>query len=173
MLYSFKKLGFVFSAVIIILLTVGLFKTIQQKHVIHKNFCSFGLFSASRRTNRSENPVLLYRAHYLLKTVLKKLTLLIYQSAKNFGTTSPFITQLVLNQVSCEGFQHSMFRTKANEELPRIIVSALDCIHPYSASLLNSSALSFGTLNENTIIVLNKVAQKRIFYHNTDEGGIT
>ncbi|MFV8375430.1 glutamate synthase-related protein [Flavobacterium sp. LB1P71] len=40
------------------------------------------------------------------------------------------------------------------------------------ASLLNISAMSFGSLSENAIMVLTKGALGK-FYHNTGEGGLT
>lgn len=48
-----------------------------------------------------------------------------------------------------------------------------DCTQPCSASLLNISAMSFGSLSENAIVALNKGALKGNFYHNTGEGSLT
>jgi hypothetical protein len=45
--------------------------------------------------------------------------------------------------------------------------------HRYSASLLNISAMSYGSLSENAILALNKGARIGNFYHNTGEGGIS
>lgn len=60
-----------------------------------------------------------------------------------------------------------------NVHLPRIWVRGDNCKQPYYASLLNISAMSFGSMSENAIRALNKGAQKGEFYHNTGEGGLT
>src|SRR5690606_34203563 len=44
---------------------------------------------------------------------------------------------------------------------------------PYSASLYNISAMSFGALSGNAILALNKGARKGGFAHDTGEGGIS
>ena len=98
---------------------------------------------------------------------------LIYQRAKNVDATSPFGTHLHLNESNYEGIKHSIFPKKVNEELPRVLIGGPDCKQPYSASLLNISAMSFGSLSENAIRALNLGAEKGNFYHNTGEGGLT
>ena len=47
------------------------------------------------------------------------------------------------------------------------------CDKPYSAALLNISAMSFGSLSANAIMALNKGAAAGNFYHDTGEGGIS
>ncbi len=47
------------------------------------------------------------------------------------------------------------------------------CSKPYSASLLNISAMSFGALSSNAIRALNGGARKGGFAHNTGEGGLS
>ena len=98
---------------------------------------------------------------------------LAYQRAKNIDATTPFGTQLDINQSSYEGIKHSIFPAKVNHDLARVIVGGPDCTKPYSASLLNISAMSFGSLSENAIVALNKGAKQGNFYHNTGEGGLT
>ena len=48
-----------------------------------------------------------------------------------------------------------------------------DCAQPYSANILNISAMSYGALSPNAIRALNLGAKKGGFYHNTGEGGIS
>ncbi len=47
------------------------------------------------------------------------------------------------------------------------------CTQPYSASVLNISAMSFGSLSGNAIEALNLGAKMGGFYHDTGEGGIS
>ena len=60
----------------------------------------------------------------------------------------------------------------ANKD-PRVTVGGPDCLKPYSASVLNISAMSFGSLSKNAVQALNAGAAKGGFAHNTGEGGVT
>ena len=55
----------------------------------------------------------------------------------------------------------------------RAVVGESNCKQPYSASRLNISTMSFGSLSKNAIIALNQGAKIGNFAHNTDEGGIS
>ena len=54
----------------------------------------------------------------------------------------------------------------------RITIGGPDCTKPYSASVLNISAMSFGALSANAIRALNKGAKMGGFAHDTGEGGV-
>src|SRR5690606_41209692 len=56
---------------------------------------------------------------------------------------------------------------------PRVMIGGEKCTQPYSASLLNISAMSFGSLSKNAVMALNKGAKMGEFAHNTGEGGIS
>ena len=55
----------------------------------------------------------------------------------------------------------------------RITIGGLDCKQPYSASLLNVSAMSYGSLSQNAILALSQGAKLGGFAHNTGEGGVS
>ena len=55
----------------------------------------------------------------------------------------------------------------------RVLIGGPICAQPYNASLLNVSAMSFGSLSANAILALNGGAKKGDFAHNTGEGGIS
>ncbi len=169
----FLKTGFVFSAIMIILIIVGFYNTIQQKHAILRNFPILGYFRYLFEMIAPEIQQYFIERTTDGKPFSRNQRSLVYQRAKNIDATSPFGTQLVLNQSNYEGIKHSMFPAQVNEELPRVTVGGPDCKQPYSASLLNISAMSFGSLSENAIVALNKGAEKGKFYHNTGEGGLT
>src|SRR5690606_19503369 len=59
------------------------------------------------------------------------------------------------------------------EHHPRGTVGNKDCRQPYSASILNVSAMSFGSLSSNAVEALNAGAAIGKFAHNTGEGGIS
>ena len=56
---------------------------------------------------------------------------------------------------------------------PRIRFGGKDCKQPYDMSVLNISAMSFGSLSKNAILALNTGAKAGGFAHNTGEGGLS
>ncbi len=96
---------------------------------------------------------------------------LVYQRAKRALDKRPFGTQ---NDVYASGFEwldHSIAPKPAAKEPFRILVGGPDCDKPYSASIFNISAMSFGALSKNAILALNGGAKKGNFAHDTGEGG--
>ena len=96
---------------------------------------------------------------------------LVYQRAKRVLDKRPFGTE---NDVYASGFEwldHSIAPKSPAKEPFRIIVGGPDCAKPYSASVLNISAMSFGALSPNAIRALNRGAKKGNFAHDTGEGG--
>jgi glutamate synthase domain-containing protein 2 len=55
----------------------------------------------------------------------------------------------------------------------RITIGGPDCPKPYSASVFNISAMSFGALSPNAVRALNAGAKKGNFAHDTGEGGVS
>jgi|694.fasta_scaffold06298_2 hypothetical protein len=53
------------------------------------------------------------------------------------------------------------------------IIGGPGCQRPYNASVLNISAMSFGSLSDNAILALSLGAALGKFAHNTGEGGIS
>jgi glutamate synthase domain-containing protein 2 len=100
---------------------------------------------------------------------------IIYQRAKNEVDTTPFGTQLDLYAEGYEWMNHSIaaLDKKNLEHHPRVKVGGPQCKQPYDLSILNVSAMSFGSLSKNAILALNGGAQMGNFAHNTGEGGIS
>ena len=96
---------------------------------------------------------------------------LVYQRAKQALDKRPFGTQ---NDVYASGFEwldHSIAPKPVVKEPFRILIGGPDCAKPYSASIFNISAMSFGALSRNAILALNGGAKKGNFAHDTGEGG--
>ena len=66
-----------------------------------------------------------------------------------------------------EWVNHSIWPTTVPLENLRVTIGGPDCLQPYSASLLNVSAMSYGALSDNAILALNTAAKMGNFYHNT------
>lgn len=99
----------------------------------------------------------------------------IYQRAKKVRDTTPFGTQLNVYVEGYEWVNHSIGAIDHHdlEADPRVRVGGPDCKQPYDLSLLNISAMSFGSLSKNAVLSLNGGAQIGGFAHNTGEGSIS
>ena len=99
----------------------------------------------------------------------------IYQRAKKQVDTTPFGTQLNVYAEGYEWMSHSIVPIDFHkvEHHPKVIVGSKDCTQPYVASVLNISAMSFGSLSANAVEALNSGAKIGGFAHNTGEGGIS
>ncbi len=85
----------------------------------------------------------------------------------------PFGTQLPVYSDGFEWMLHSLSPRPVAKEPFRILVGGPDCQKPYSASVLNISAMSFGSLSANAIRALNGGAKAGGFAHDTGEGGFS
>jgi glutamate synthase domain-containing protein 2 len=97
---------------------------------------------------------------------------LVYQRAKGEPDKQPFGTQLNVHAEGYEWMNHSVAPTKLASHDFRIIIGA-DRAQPYSASVFNISAMSFGALSANAILALNAGAKRGGFAHDTGEGSIS
>ncbi len=99
---------------------------------------------------------------------------LVYARAKNQGADKPFGTLLDVYRDGYEFIGHSLCPAPlADPASFRVSIGGPQCRQPYSASLLNISAMSFGSLSANAIRALNQGAKLGDFAHDTGEGGIS
>jgi glutamate synthase domain-containing protein 2 len=155
------------------LIFTGILNRIQKTHAILRNFPILGYFRYAFEAiapeiqqyfiERSTDGVPYSRNHRALA----------YRRAKNVNDTTPFGTQLDLMTNEYEAIRHSIYATDPVEEFPRVTIGSSLCSHPYSASVLNISAMSFGALSKNAIMALSAGAKRGEFYHNTGEGAIS
>ncbi|SFV06708.1 FMN-binding glutamate synthase family protein [Pseudoduganella namucuonensis] len=101
---------------------------------------------------------------------------IVYQRAKVETDKRPFGTQLDVYEAGYEWINHSIQPAKVQPHDFRIeIGNHPDCprAQPYSASVFNVSAMSFGALSANAILALNGGARAGGFMHDTGEGSIS
>jgi glutamate synthase domain-containing protein 2 len=100
---------------------------------------------------------------------------LVYQRAKGDADKRPFGTQLDVHAQGYEWINHSVVPSVIASHDFRITVGegGTGCTQPYSASVFNISAMSFGALSANAILALNGGAKKGGFAHDTGEGSIS
>ena len=100
---------------------------------------------------------------------------IVYQRAKGESDKRPFGTQRDVKADGYEWISHSVAPTHIPSSDFRVTIGAggSSCIQPYSASVFNISAMSFGALSANAILALNGGAKRGGFYHDTGEGSIS
>jgi len=97
---------------------------------------------------------------------------LVYQRAKGDPDKRPFGTQLDVHATGYEWINHSVAPSRLASHDFRVTIGA-GRAQPYSASVFNISAMSFGALSANAILALNAGAQRGGFAHDTGEGSIS
>ncbi len=97
---------------------------------------------------------------------------IVYQRAKQQLDKRPFGTQMDVYQAGYEWVNHSIAPAKVQHHDFRITIGAGGA-QPYSASIFNISAMSFGALSANAIRALNRGAKLGNFMHDTGEGSIS
>jgi glutamate synthase domain-containing protein 2 len=153
----------------------GVHDMLQAEHSLRRNF---PLISRGRWMLEILRP---YLRQYLFESeidgapVSRMFRSVIYQRAKGESDTVPFGTKFDTYSDGYEWIAHSMaaIDTHGTVNDPRVIVGGPDCTRPYSASVLNISAMSFGSLSANAIRALNNGARRGGFAHNTGEGGLS
>jgi glutamate synthase domain-containing protein 2 len=98
---------------------------------------------------------------------------IVYQRAKNALDKRPFGTQLDVYAPQYEWVNHSMLPADIETHDFRVQIGHTQCAKPYSASVFNISAMSFGALSANAILALNEGAKRGRFFHDTGEGSIS
>ncbi|MEZ6136296.1 MAG: FMN-binding glutamate synthase family protein [Pirellulaceae bacterium] len=98
---------------------------------------------------------------------------LVYQRSKKQRDTVPFGTKEDVYAAGYEWVNHSMVPLHNHPADARITIGGSECSQPYSASLLNISAMSYGSLSKNAVLALSRGAKLGSFAHNTGEGGIS
>jgi len=93
--------------------------------------------------------------------------------ARHIEGLKPFGTELDVYNPEYQWLLHSVApKPKAKEQF-RVSVGGADCKQPYSASMFNISAMSFGAISRNAIEAMNLGAKRGNYYHCTGEGGLS
>ncbi|MFQ5670119.1 MAG: FMN-binding glutamate synthase family protein [Acidobacteriota bacterium] len=155
------------------LMVVGFWDALQRRHTVLRNFPLLGHGRYLFEMVRPEIQQYFVESNIDGRPIEREFRNIVYQRAKGQLETQPFGTQRDVYRTGYEWACHSVAPISALEEEPRVIVGGPDCSRPYSASLLNISAMSFGALSKNAILALNQGARQGGFAHNTGEGGLS
>lgn len=166
---------YVLLAIILVFTIMGYQDMIQKKHTIRRIFPLFGRFRYVLEELRPKMYQYFIESDIDGRPVHRVDRSTIYQRAKKELETIPFGTQLDVYAEGYEWMCHSVapkdFSTL--EQNPRVVFGNKDCKQPYSASVLNISAMSFGSLSAEAVMAMNGGAKIGGFAQNTGEGGIS
>ncbi len=160
-----------FLPLLIIILVA--YDSFQKSHSIRKNFPLLGRLRYFFESIRPELRQYFFEGELDGKPFNRRQRSIVYQRAKNVKQTISFGMQDDPNRIGYEWASHSIYPKKFDESSLRIMVGNDTCLKPYSASIFNISAMSYGALSKTAITALNKGAALGKFAHNTGEGGIS
>jgi glutamate synthase domain-containing protein 2 len=155
------------------LTALGIYDLLQTRHTLWRNY---PIISHMRWLFEGIRPEI---RQYLIESDAdafpfnREQRSLVYQRAKNDLQTIPFGTQQDVYAPGYSYFSHSMQPEHVDPKSLRVTVGGAACKKPYSISLLNVSAMSFGALSGNAIAALNRGAAMGGFAHDTGEGGFS
>ncbi|HEX9792823.1 MAG TPA: FMN-binding glutamate synthase family protein [Planctomycetota bacterium] len=150
----------------------GLHDGLQTRRTILRNFPVLGRLRYALEAIRPEIQQYFIESNVDAFPIERELRSLVYQRAKGELETRPFGTQRDVYKPGYEWASHALAETAPLAEEPRLLVGP-GCAKPYSASRLNISAMSFGSLSPTAVQALNRGALLGGFAHNTGEGGIS
>ena len=156
-----------------VLLGIGLWDLVQTRHSLLRNYPLLSHFRWLFEEIRPEIRQYLIESDVGGTPFNREQRSLVYQRAKGQLDKVPFGTELDVYAEEYAWLNHSTAPKTPAEELFRVDVGGAECTQPYSASVLNVSAMSFGSLSANAILSLNRGARLGDFAHDTGEGGVS
>jgi glutamate synthase domain-containing protein 2 len=153
---------------------LGIYDLIQRHHAITRNYPVIGHFRFLFEAVRPELRQYLFESDSDRLPFSRAERSLVYQRAKNEPDQRPFGTIINTSESGYEFIGHSIRPAPVqNPGSFRITIGNDQCSQPYSASVLNISAMSFGALSGNAIMALSKGAKLGGFSQDTGEGSIS
>jgi glutamate synthase domain-containing protein 2 len=155
------------------LILIGIRDVMENEHAIRKNFPVIGNLRYLLESISPEIQQYFVERRTDGRPISKNKRAVIYQRSTDIGSTHAFGTEENFYSEGHEFIIQSLYPSHVLEEEPRVLIGGKDCQQPYSASLYNISAKSFGSLSENAVKVRNGGAKIGGFYQNEGEGGLS
>ena len=155
-----------------VLVVVGLRDSLQRRHAVLRNYPVIGHLRFLFEYVRPEIRQYFIEGDNEQHPFSRQQRSLVYQRAKGDSDKRPFGTQLDVHALGYEWINHSLQPTRIDSHDFRVLIGE-GRAQPYSASVFNISAMSFGALSANAILALNGGARRGGFAHDTGEGSIS
>ncbi len=159
--------------VLVPLIARGVADVLQTRQAVRRNFPVIGHGRYLMELIRPEINQYFVESNNDGKPFSRNDRSVVYQRAKGELDTLPFGTQRDVYAVGYEWINHSLAPVHPDPLASRVIVGGAACTQPYSASIFNVSAMSYGSLSRNAVLALNGGAKLGGFAHNTGEGGLS
>ena len=163
----------ILMAFILFLDVVAIYDMLQKKHSILRNFPVIGHLRYMGETIRPEMQQYFIERNFDGAPFDRDTRTVVYERAKGLSSKKSFGTERKINAPGYEYVRHSMAPSQHVIEDPRVDIGGPDCAQPYSASVFNISAMSFGSLSPNAVMAMNKGAKLGNFVQDTGEGAIS
>lgn len=166
--------GWTVIAVLAFLSLLGVWDMVQTRHSVLRNYPVLGHVRWLVEMIRPEIRQYLLEGDTDALPFSREQRSLVYRRAKEAPSDHPFGTIRDVYADDYEFIQHSIQPVETPDPASfRITIGNRQCKQPYSASVFNISAMSFGALSANAIRALNKGAAMGKFYHDTGEGSLS
>ena len=162
-----------FALPVLLISFIGLRDIRQSRHAILRNFPLLGHARFFAESIRPEMRQYFVESDWEENPFSREMRSVVYQRAKNVLDTVPFGTKRSVDQVGYEWIAHSLEPLHPSRDSARVVIGEGRCSQPYSSSMFNISAMSFGSLSFKAILALNEGAKRGGFSHNTGEGGVS
>ncbi len=160
-------------AIALVLALVGWRDMTQTRHAILRNYPIIGHLRFFFEKIRPEMRQYFFESDQDGAPFPREKRAIVYQRAKRELDKKPFGTQGDVYAEGHEWMLHSIAPVDVKHEGFRVTIGGPSCVQPYSASVFNISAMSYGALSGNAIRSLNRGAKLGNFAHDTGEGSIS
>ncbi|MBS0434911.1 MAG: FMN-binding glutamate synthase family protein [Proteobacteria bacterium] len=164
--------GGTLALIFLALTLLGVRDTRQARHAVLRNYPVIGHLRFLLEYIRPEMRQYFIEGDNEAAPFSRQQRSLVYQRAKGDSDKRPFGTQMDVHAVGYEWINHSLQPSKLATHDFRVTIGA-GRAQPYSASVFNISAMSFGALSANAVLALNEGARRGGFAHDTGEGSIS
>jgi len=170
--WSMGWLHGLFALIFGLLVMLGIRDLVQERHSVLRNYPIIGHFRFILEEIRPEIRQYFIESDTERVPFSRDQRAIVYQRAKGVMDKRPFGSKADVYATGYEWINHSITPTKIVSHDFRVLVGA-QRKQPYSLSLFNISAMSFGALSPNAVLALNKGAKLGGFAHDTGEGSIS
>lgn len=164
--------GYLFPVIFGLFAALGTYDLVQRRHTVSRMYPITAHFRYMLESIGPEIRQYFIQSDTEERPFSREQRSIVYQRAKNVLDKRPFGSLLHMYEEGFEWMNHSLAPTRLTDSDFRVVIGKR-CEKPYSASVFNISAMSFGSLSANAILSLNTGARMGGFYHDTGEGSIS
>lgn len=152
---------------------LGIYDVFQCRHAVLRNYPITGHIRYLLESIRPELRQYFFESDHEEVPFSRSARSMVYRRARGISADKSFGTLDNLYLDNHEFISHSLEPVKVDPNSMRIQIGGPECKKPYSASLMNISAMSFGALSANAIRALGSGAKAGGFALDTGEGSIS